>query len=94
MTKKADKDNTFKHWKLSTDIDGILWLSIDRAGESTNSLSTDVLSELGTIVDTLEDNPPKTPAECRIDAHSSSEHAACAHSPTISSTAAIHFLNR
>jgi len=59
MTKKADKDNSIKHWKLSTDLDGILWLSIDREGESTNSLSSEVLSELGSIIDTLEDNPPK-----------------------------------
>ena len=58
MTKKPSKDTTFKHWKLSTDIDNVLWLSIDREGENANSLSLEVLSELGSIVDELETNAP------------------------------------
>jgi 3-hydroxyacyl-CoA dehydrogenase/enoyl-CoA hydratase/3-hydroxybutyryl-CoA epimerase len=58
MTKTANNDTTFKHWKLSTDLDGILWLSIDREGESANSLSMEVLSELGTIIDMLEEKAP------------------------------------
>ena len=58
MNETQIKDTTFKHWKLDTDIDNILWLSIDREGESANSLSMEVLSELGTIVDELEANPP------------------------------------
>ncbi len=58
MTKKPSKETTFKHWKLSTDIDNVLWLSIDREGENTNSLSLEVLSELGSIVDELETNAP------------------------------------
>jgi len=58
MNEKPLQDTLFKHWKLTTDIDNVLWLSIDREGESTNSLSMDVLSELGTIVDGLETNAP------------------------------------
>ncbi len=58
MNEKPLQDSLFKHWKLTTDIDNVLWLSIDREGESTNSLSMDVLSELGTIVDGLEANAP------------------------------------
>jgi len=58
MTKTARKDTPFKHWKLATDIDNILWLSLDREGESANSLSLEVLSELATIVDQLEANAP------------------------------------
>jgi 3-hydroxyacyl-CoA dehydrogenase/enoyl-CoA hydratase/3-hydroxybutyryl-CoA epimerase len=58
MNSTQIKDPSFKHWKLETDIDNVLWLSIDREGESTNSLSMEVLSELGTIVDSLEANPP------------------------------------
>jgi len=58
MKKTANKETHFKHWKLATDIDDILWLSLDREGESTNSLSMEVLSELGTIIDGLEENPP------------------------------------
>lgn len=49
---------SYKHWKLDTDIDNVLWLSIDRQGESTNSLSMDVLSELGEIVERLENDAP------------------------------------
>lgn len=48
----------FKHWKLTTDIDKVLWLSIDREGESVNSLSLEVLSELESIVNGLETNAP------------------------------------
>jgi 3-hydroxyacyl-CoA dehydrogenase/enoyl-CoA hydratase/3-hydroxybutyryl-CoA epimerase len=52
------KDRHFKHWKLATDIDNVLWLSIDREGENANSLSMEVLTELGEIVDDLEVNAP------------------------------------
>jgi 3-hydroxyacyl-CoA dehydrogenase/enoyl-CoA hydratase/3-hydroxybutyryl-CoA epimerase len=48
----------FKHWRLETDLDGILWLYIDRDGEKVNSLSREVLTELGQIVDHLEKNSP------------------------------------
>jgi len=58
MNEPPIKDRHFKHWKLSTDIDNVLWLSIDREGESANSLSIEVLSELGSIVDDLETNAP------------------------------------
>ena len=58
-SKKAPvKDIMFKHWKLETDIDKVLWLSIDREGESANSLSLEVLSELESIVNDLETNAP------------------------------------
>jgi 3-hydroxyacyl-CoA dehydrogenase/enoyl-CoA hydratase/3-hydroxybutyryl-CoA epimerase len=58
MNPTALDDSQFKHWKLSTDIDNVLWLSIDREGESANSLSLEVLSELGVIIDGLEVNAP------------------------------------
>lgn len=51
-------NNSYKHWKLAKDIDNVLWLSIDRAGESANSLSMEVLNELGLIVDQLETDAP------------------------------------
>ncbi len=58
-TKQQTVNNTnYQHWKLATDLDGVLWLSIDREGESVNSLSLDVLQELESIVDELEANPP------------------------------------
>jgi 3-hydroxyacyl-CoA dehydrogenase/enoyl-CoA hydratase/3-hydroxybutyryl-CoA epimerase len=49
----------FMNWRLETDIDRVCWLTIDRAGESTNSLSRDVMTELEQIVGMLEKNPPK-----------------------------------
>ena len=52
------EQTSFKHWKLTTDIDDVLWLSIDREGESANSLSLEVLSELGTIIDHVETDAP------------------------------------
>lgn len=58
MNKSVETSHPYKHWKLATDIDGVLWLSIDRAGEKANSLSLEVLSELGAIVDEAEKNPP------------------------------------
>jgi 3-hydroxyacyl-CoA dehydrogenase/enoyl-CoA hydratase/3-hydroxybutyryl-CoA epimerase len=58
MNQKSLKEAQFNNWNLSFDLDNVLWLSIDRAGESANSLSMGVLSELRTIVDMLEDDAP------------------------------------
>ncbi len=40
----------FDHWQMDLDAQNILWLSCDRAGESSNSLSEAVIAELGEIV--------------------------------------------
>jgi len=58
MKKTASNDTSYKHWKLSTDIDNVLWLSLDREGANTNSLSLEVLSELDIIVNELETHAP------------------------------------
>ncbi|MEM1411639.1 MAG: 3-hydroxyacyl-CoA dehydrogenase NAD-binding domain-containing protein [Pseudomonadota bacterium] len=50
--------STYKHWKIASDMDGICWLTLDRAGESANSLSREVLEELGVVVTRLENAPP------------------------------------
>jgi 3-hydroxyacyl-CoA dehydrogenase/enoyl-CoA hydratase/3-hydroxybutyryl-CoA epimerase len=49
----------FKHWRLDTDADGIIWCSLDKQGTSTNVLSTGVLSELDGIVTQMETAPPR-----------------------------------
>jgi 3-hydroxyacyl-CoA dehydrogenase/enoyl-CoA hydratase/3-hydroxybutyryl-CoA epimerase len=49
----------YRNWRLEFDLDGICWLTIDREGESANSLSSDVFSELEQIVTKLEDDPPR-----------------------------------
>ncbi|HEV8552970.1 MAG TPA: 3-hydroxyacyl-CoA dehydrogenase NAD-binding domain-containing protein [Casimicrobiaceae bacterium] len=50
---------TLRHWKLDADGDGLAWLTIDRAGASTNSLSAEVLEELRSVLSDLAAAPPK-----------------------------------
>jgi 3-hydroxyacyl-CoA dehydrogenase/enoyl-CoA hydratase/3-hydroxybutyryl-CoA epimerase len=48
-----------QHWSLETDANGIAWLRIDKADSSANVLSTDVMTELNTVVDGLGAAPPR-----------------------------------
>ena len=52
------EQGNFKHWRLERDLDGIAWLYIDRYGEKVNSLSSEILGELGEIVDLFEQDAP------------------------------------
>ena len=52
-------ESEYRNWRRETDLDGVCWLTIDRAGESSNSLSREVLEELEQIVGDLEKNPPR-----------------------------------
>ena len=52
------EQGNFKHWRLERDLDGIAWLYIDREGEKVNSLSREVLGEMGEIVEMFEQNAP------------------------------------
>jgi 3-hydroxyacyl-CoA dehydrogenase/enoyl-CoA hydratase/3-hydroxybutyryl-CoA epimerase len=58
MTDSMLNETSFKHWKLSNDIDNVTWLTIDRDGERVNSLSMEVLEELEAIIGSLETAPP------------------------------------
>lgn len=49
----------YQHWRIDYDMDRIAWLTLDRAGEKTNSLSRDVLTELGMIVDSFSKAAPR-----------------------------------
>lgn len=49
----------YRHWRLEQDMDDVCWLTLDRAEESVNSLSQEVLTELERIVGTLESEPPR-----------------------------------
>ena len=49
----------YKHWHTSFDIDNICWLTLDRADEKVNALSTEVLAELESLVTALETEPPR-----------------------------------
>ena len=44
----------YRNWRLDYDMDRICWLTLDRAGESANSLSQEVLKELEKIIGGLE----------------------------------------
>src|SRR5947207_8646131 len=48
-----------KHWKLDSDSDGLAWLTFDKAGASTNSLSAEVIDEFRSILSDLGKAPPK-----------------------------------
>lgn len=44
---------TLRHWRYGRDADGIVWLILDREGESANTLSEAVLDELDTVLGEL-----------------------------------------
>ena len=52
-------NSEYRNWQLDYDLDQVCWLTIDRAGESSNSLSQEVMTELEEIVTGLEKNHPK-----------------------------------
>jgi len=49
----------FKHWRLETDANGLLWLCLDKADSSVNVLSEAVLLEFDRIISSLENEPPE-----------------------------------
>lgn len=49
----------FQHWQTARGDDGIVVLSLDRAGSSVNALSRAVLDELAEIVERLSFEPPR-----------------------------------
>lgn len=50
---------TDKHWKIETDENGIAWLCFDKAESAVNVLSTEVMLELESKLNTLKAEPPK-----------------------------------
>ncbi|MEO3385890.1 3-hydroxyacyl-CoA dehydrogenase NAD-binding domain-containing protein [Mesorhizobium sp. CAU 1741] len=48
-----------RHWTLAKGDDGIAWLTLDRADESTNTLSEEVIAELDTILSKVEGLNPR-----------------------------------
>jgi 3-hydroxyacyl-CoA dehydrogenase/enoyl-CoA hydratase/3-hydroxybutyryl-CoA epimerase len=49
----------FQHWRSEQDADGIVTLTLDRAGMSVNALSRAVFEELAEIVERLSFEPPR-----------------------------------
>ncbi len=51
--------NLFKHWRIEKDDDKLVWLSLDRADASTNTLSGEVLEELDRMLDEISALVPR-----------------------------------
>jgi 3-hydroxyacyl-CoA dehydrogenase/enoyl-CoA hydratase/3-hydroxybutyryl-CoA epimerase len=49
----------YRHWKLETDGDNLVWLSLDKASSSTNVLSADVMAEFDRILDGFAAQKPR-----------------------------------
>src|ERR1700681_4488970 len=47
------------HWKLERDDEGLGWLTLDKSGATTNTLSSAVLEELRIALADLAARPPK-----------------------------------
>jgi 3-hydroxyacyl-CoA dehydrogenase/enoyl-CoA hydratase/3-hydroxybutyryl-CoA epimerase len=48
-----------EHWTIAREADGLATLTFDKAGASTNTLSSAVLAELNEALDVLDREPPK-----------------------------------
>ncbi|MBL8425869.1 MAG: enoyl-CoA hydratase/isomerase family protein [Dechloromonas sp.] len=48
-----------KHWQLNTEANGIAIAVLDKAGDSANSLSAEVMAEFSQLLDQLDVYPPK-----------------------------------
>ncbi|HQR04418.1 MAG: enoyl-CoA hydratase/isomerase family protein [Proteobacteria bacterium] len=49
---------SLKNWSLQRDDDGLVWAILDCPEQSTNALSAEVMAELGTLLDQLDEHPP------------------------------------
>jgi len=56
MTRPAIPD--CRHWQVTRDNDNILWLYLDRQGESVNALGREVLEELESLIAMAEQDTP------------------------------------
>jgi 3-hydroxyacyl-CoA dehydrogenase/enoyl-CoA hydratase/3-hydroxybutyryl-CoA epimerase len=59
MASTATQTRVGKHWRTESDLEGIVWLYLDRGDEKVNSLGTEVLEELESIVEKLESEHPR-----------------------------------
>ena len=48
-----------KHWRHEQDRDGLVWLTFDKQGESTNTFSREALEEFGAALDEVAAAHPK-----------------------------------
>src|ERR1700691_893470 len=50
---------TFKHWRIERDADNVAWLIFDRAGQTANTFTVEVLEELSRALDELDRARPR-----------------------------------
>ncbi|HWN38994.1 MAG TPA: 3-hydroxyacyl-CoA dehydrogenase NAD-binding domain-containing protein, partial [Gammaproteobacteria bacterium] len=55
----SDGAPSSRHWRSSIDGDGICWLTLDKAGSGANTLSAEVVAELGRELDALRATAPR-----------------------------------
>lgn len=48
-----NKMQTYKHWRLETDADKVLWLYFDKQDASVNTIDREVMEEFAAIIDSL-----------------------------------------
>jgi len=51
--------NTWKNWQCEIDSNEIAWVTIDRDGEKTNTLSRALVAEFEQVIDYIEEKQPK-----------------------------------
>ncbi len=49
----------YKHWRYEKDAQGLVWLTFDKQGESTNTFSREALDELSAALDAIASLSPK-----------------------------------
>ncbi len=54
----APSATTLTHWRIATDDEGIAWLHFDKHGAAQNTLSRDVITELGTALEEIDGHRP------------------------------------
>lgn len=59
MATNGSQLKSCKHWRVETDLDNIAWLHLDRSDEKVNSLASEILDELRTIIERLENDQPR-----------------------------------
>ncbi len=52
--------SNYKHWEMNTDVDGIVWLGMNRKNATVNTINNEVLDELNSL---LQDVSQKTSAK-------------------------------
>src|SRR4051812_3107837 len=56
---RGDAKVLAKHWRWEKDKDGLVWLTFDKQGESTNTFSKQALQELASVIKEIHLASPK-----------------------------------